>query len=137
MPMLKQPTSIAELVYITQRSNGNGSAKVWVFKQNCPKCNKALMGKPVVKGKVLVRAKEYECPSCKFRMEKQQFEETLTASIEYTCPGCSFSGETQVPFKRKKVEGVEALRFQCGKCKANIDVTKKMKEKGKKDNSEE
>lgn len=128
---LRQPESMDELVYFTNRSIGNGSARVWVFKQACPKCKKALMGKPVVGGKVKIRAKEYVCPSCSYTVEKQAFEETLTASAEYTCPSCGSAGETQAPFKRRNIEGIPTLRLQCQKCQANIDVTKKMKEKKK------
>ena len=35
-------------------------------------------------------------------------------------------------FKRKKIEGTDTFRFPCEKCKKNIDVTKKMKDKKKK-----
>jgi hypothetical protein len=130
---LKQPESMEELVYFTNRSLGDkGSARVWVFKEDCPKCKKAQMGKPRDdKGKVKTRAKEYVCPSCSYTVEKQEFEDSLTANSEYTCPSCGNEGEIQVPFKRKSIEGVQALRFQCQKCKANIDITKKMKEKKK------
>lgn len=125
--MLKQPESMEENVYYTDRQIGNGEAKVWVFRGNCPKC-KTLMGKPKdEKGKVAVRAKEHVCPKCGYSAESKAYEEGLTANIEYTCPECGFKGEQQVPFKRKKIKGADTLRFQCQKCKANIDVTKKMK----------
>jgi len=130
--MLKKPNSTTECVYFTNRTIGNGKAIAWVFRKDCPKCKKAKMGKPVVKGKVAIRAKEYVCPSCNYTEEKKQHEESLTASIEYVCPNCSFKGEKEIPFKRKKVEGVETLRFQCEKCNSNIDITKKMKEIKKK-----
>lgn len=131
---LKQPTNADECVYFTRRIIGNGKVMAWVFRNTCPKCGKALMGKPVDKktGKVSIRAKEYVCPSCGYTAEKNAYEETLTANIEYTCQSCNYSGELQIPFKRKKVQGVDSLRFQCQKCKANIDITKKMKEIGKK-----
>ena len=131
---LKKPESADECVYFTQRSldQGKGSAMVWVFKQACPKCKKAIMGKPRdKKGKVLIRAKEYVCPSCGYTVEKQAYEDSLTANAEYKCPACGSSGEAQVPYKRKNIEGIPTLRFQCAKCKVNIDVTKKMKEKKK------
>ena len=121
-----------ECVYFTQRSlaDGKGSVKVWVFKQTCPKCMKAIMGKPRdSKGKVKTRANEYVCPSCGHSVEKKAYEESLTANAEYTCLGCSSSGEAQIPYKRKNIEGIPTLRFQCAKCQASIDVTKKMKEK--------
>ncbi len=134
---LRKPESMDECVYFTQRTVGNdGYAMVWVFKQLCPKCKKSMMGKPKdKKGKVLIRAKEYVCPSCNYTVEKKEYEESLTASIEYTCPICKFSGEKEVPFKRKKTEGIDTLRFQCDKCKANIDVTKKMKDKKSKNST--
>ncbi len=135
---LRKPESMDECVYFTQRTIGeDGFAMVWAFKKNCPKCSKAVMGKPKdKKGKVLMRAKEYVCPSCNYTAEKKEYEESLTASIEYTCPACKFSGEKEAPFKRKKIEGIETLRFQCDKCKANIDVTKKMRDKKAKDSDE-
>lgn len=137
--MLRQPESMEELIYFTQRTIGKGAVKVWVFRQDCPKCKKAVMGKPRDdKGKVKVRAKEYVCPACHFTVPKQDYEETLEASIEYTCPHCQHQGEIQTPFKRKNVNGVQTLRFSCQSCDENIDVTKKMKEakkKGKKADS--
>ncbi|HLD97197.1 MAG TPA: hypothetical protein VI934_02540 [Candidatus Nanoarchaeia archaeon] len=135
---LKQPESMDECVYFTQRSleGGKGSVKVWVFRQTCPKCRKAVMGKPRgSNGKVKTRAEEYACPSCGNVVEKQAYEDSLTANAEYQCPACGSSGEAQVPFKRKNIEGIPTLRFQCGKCKANIDVTKKLKEKKRKGSS--
>ena len=121
-----------ECTYFTNRSleDGKGSARVWVFKQTCPKCRKAIMGKPRdKKGKVQVRAKEYVCPGCSYSVEKTAYEDSLTANAEYKCHSCGHSGEAQTPFRRKNVDGIPTLRFQCGKCKANIDVTKKMKKK--------
>ena len=95
------------------------------------------MGKPKDEktGKVKIRATEYVCPECGNHIEKKTYEETLTVNIEYVCPNCKFEGETQIPFKRKKVsrtndngkkESVEVLRFQCEKCSENIDITKKL-----------
>ncbi|TAL57651.1 MAG: hypothetical protein EPN86_01650 [Nanoarchaeota archaeon] len=136
---LKKPNSMDECIYFTSRSIGDkGYAIAWVFKASCPKCKKAIMGKPKDEktGKVQVRAKEYVCPACGNRIEKLAYEESLTCNIEYTCPECGKDGETQVPFKRKKVEGVDAVKFECGSCKARILVTKKMKDikkKGKED----
>ncbi len=133
---IKKPESMEECVYMTQRDLGDGSGYVmaWVFRENCPKCNKTLMGKPRDKsGKVLIRAKEYVCPSCGNTEQKEEYESSLTVNVEYTCPKCKNNGEKQIPFKRKKIEGVETLRFQCDKCKSNIDITKKMKAKKSKD----
>ncbi len=138
--MVKFPESVNDLIYFTRRTLGeNGKAIVWVYKQKCPKCQKALMGKPKDSktGKVSIRAKEYVCSACNYTVEKKAYEESLFAESQYTCPSCKFSGEGTVPFKRKKVEGIDTLRFQCSKCKANIDITKKMKEKGSKDSSDD
>ena len=125
---LKKPESMDECVYFTQRTIGSGEVMVWVLRETCRKCGKDFMSKPRDKrGKVLVREKNFVCPKCGYSLEKGEYENGLTASIEYTCPSCRFQGEVQVPFKRKNVEGVQTLRFQCQKCSANIDVTKKFK----------
>lgn len=135
---LKQPSSAEECVYLTRRIIGNGKATVWVFKDKCPKCKGAIMGKPRgPDGKVKIRAKEYICPKCNHTIEKQAYEDTLTANIEYTCPNCSHSGEKQIPFQRKKIriadeaeqkkKSIETLQFECDKCKQKINITKKMK----------
>ncbi len=128
---LRRPESMEELVYHTFRDVGEGEITVWVFRETCPKCKKSLMGKPKNKqGKAMARAKEYVCPSCGFSIEKSEYENSLVANIEYTCPGCKSKGEMQVPFKRKNIDGVLTLRVQCLKCRANMDVTKKMKGRG-------
>lgn len=128
-----------ECVYFTRRKLGEkGTAVAWVFKEKCPKCKKALMGKPKDEktGKIKIRASEYVCSSCGYTMEKGAYEDTLTANIQYTCPYCGYSGEHQMSFKRKKVQmldeegkkkSVDALKFQCAKCKKDILITKKMK----------
>ncbi|MBI3034283.1 hypothetical protein HYY72_03925 [Candidatus Woesearchaeota archaeon] len=129
---LRKPESVEECIYFTQRSLGDqqqGYAMAWVFRQKCEKCKNALMGKPKDKktGKVLIRAKEYACESCGNTVEKKEYEEGLAACVEYTCPACRNQGEKEIPFKRRKIEGIDTLRFQCDKCKAGIDITKKMK----------
>ncbi len=138
--MLKEPSSMEDLIYFTRRQLGkSGFAIAWAERQPCPKCKKAKMGKPVGKeGSVKIRAKEYECPSCKYTVEKEEYEDTLTCCVKYTCPHCAQQGEISTPFKRKKVtiideEGggkkvsVDAVRFECGSCKKAIDIVKKMK----------
>jgi len=127
---LKQPESMDECVYFTKRAIGPGKVKAWVFKEQCPKCKKAMMGKPVEKGKVKIRAKEYVCPNCNNTVEKQAYEDTLTCNVEYVCPACSYSGETQTQYKRKKVDGIPTIQVECEKCHAKINITKKMKETG-------
>jgi len=136
---LKEPTSVEDCIYFTQRTFDNGKVKAWVYKGKCPECGKGIMGKPKDEktGRPKIRAKEYQCPKCKYIVEKEKYESSLMAQIKYICPNCKNEGEVEIPFKRKKVqrfneesgkkETVEALRIQCSKCKGNIDVTKKMK----------
>ena len=126
---LKLPESMDELVYWTSRNIGKGNVKAWVYREKCPECGKAMMGKPRdEKGKVKIRAKYYECPECKYKVDKQEYEDTLTANIIYTCPHCSHKGELQIPFKRKNYHGVPALVFVCQQCNEKIPITKKMKD---------
>ena len=133
---LKFPESMDECFYFTRRTIGTGRATTWVFKEKCPKCSKAFMGKPRKDdGGIAIRAKEYVCPSCNHTVEKTEYEDTLTANVQYTCPSCGNEGEISAPYKRKNINGVKTLRVQCQKCNGNIDITKKMKEmkaKGKK-----
>lgn len=136
---LKQPTSMDECIYFTNRSIGTGKAKAWVFKAKCPKCGKSLMAKPrdPKTGKPKIRSKEYVCPSCNHTEQKKEHEEKLTANIQYTCPKCSNKSEIQIPYKRKKIQllnietgkksPVDALQFSCSKCEEKINITKKMK----------
>ncbi|PIN81676.1 hypothetical protein COV11_01375 [Candidatus Woesearchaeota archaeon CG10_big_fil_rev_8_21_14_0_10_30_7] len=136
---LKFPDSMDECAYFTRRANENSKSVVWVFKEKCPECKKGLMGKPrdPKTGKPKIRAKEYTCPECNHTVEKEEYEDTLTANIQYTCPECKHEGETQVSFKRKKVsrfneekgkkESVDAVAYECEKCKTKLLVTKKMK----------
>jgi predicted RNA-binding Zn-ribbon protein involved in translation (DUF1610 family) len=125
-----EPKSMDECIYFTNRAVGEnftGNARCWVFREKCPKCGKAFMGKPVEGGKIKIRAPEYVCPACGYSEEKLSYEEKLTANIDYTCPKCQFNGQLQTPFKRKSVIGVKTLRFSCEKCGQTIDITKKMK----------
>ncbi len=136
----RKPESMEECVYFTQRGlfdsagNEKGEIMAWVFRQDCPKCGKEKMGKPRdSSGKIKLRASEYVCPACKYTVEKQAYEDSLVAFAEYTCPECGDQGEAETQYKRKNIDGTQTLRFNCRKCKANLDVTKKMKEKkGKK-----
>lgn len=137
--MLKEPTSMDGLVYFSRRAIGPiGFAMAWVRRQPCPACKKSLMGKPAdPKGHVKIRAKEFQCPSCKYTVNKEAYENGLACNIKYTCPHCAKSGEASVPFVRKKVaiideEGgkkvmVDSIRFECSSCKGKIDIVKKMK----------
>ncbi|MFC2135458.1 hypothetical protein ACFLTH_12665 [Bacteroidota bacterium] len=134
---LKFPESMDECVYFTRRSVDGAKTVAWVFREQCTACGKALMGKPVEKGKVKTRASEYVCPACNHTVSKDKYEDSLTCNIQYTCPKCFHEGEVQVPFKRKKVQlfdeetqkkkAADAVVFNCEKCEEKIFVTKKMK----------
>lgn len=132
---LKEPTSAEECVYFTNRFlDDKGRVMCWVPREVCTQCHKGVMGKPRdAKGKVKIRAKEYVCPECSHTVEKQAYEDTLTANVKYTCPRCEHAGELQIPFRRKKVEGTPSLIFECQKCKEKIYITKKMKELGERE----
>jgi predicted RNA-binding Zn-ribbon protein involved in translation (DUF1610 family) len=121
-----------ECVYFTRRSIGSGQIMAWVFRKECPKCHKAKMGKPVEKGKVKTRAKEYVCPECGYMEEKKEHEESLTLNAIYTCPYCGKEGEGTANYKRKMFEGVPAYVIVCEHCGGKIGLTKKMKEGKKK-----
>jgi len=125
---LKFPESVDECIYFTNRAfENNGTALAWVYRKQCPKCNKATMGKPVEKGKVKIRAEVYVCPGCGFTEQKQEHEESLMVEVQYKCPKCGNDGEATTPYKRKSFNGVPAYVFQCSKCNEKIALTKKMK----------
>jgi len=134
---IKEPQSMDECVYYTQRTIGYGKVRAWVFKENCPKCKKAIMGKPIEKGKVKIRAKEYICPNCQHREDKKTYEDTLTCNAQYVCPSCSYSGEIATPFKRKNIQGIPTIQIECEKCHGKINITKKMKQTGESDEGDE
>jgi DNA-directed RNA polymerase subunit RPC12/RpoP len=127
---LREPTDAKECVYITNRYVGEkGEAMCWVFREMCAECGKGLMGKPRGDdGKVKIRSKEYVCPECNYAVEKQEYEDGLTANIRYTCDKCSHEGELQIPFKRKSVKGTKTLVAACESCGEKMYITKKMKE---------
>lgn len=136
---LKEPISIEECAYYTQRTINSGKIKAWVFRETCPKCSKALMNKPKDKrtGKIKIRADKYVCPECNFSIDKTTYEDTLKCNIKYTCPNCHSEGELTVPFKRKKLiridettgkkQSVDAIPFNCSNCQKRIEITKKLK----------
>ena len=133
---LREPQSMDECVYHTIRTIDSGRVRVWVFREKCPKCGKALMSKPKdpKTGKFKIRAKEYTCPECGHTEDMEEYAETLNVNIQYKCPYCNFEGELQIPFRRKKVKIVDeesqkvsskqALVFQCQKCKKDIIIEK-------------
>ncbi|MBI1970330.1 hypothetical protein HYS47_01140 [Candidatus Woesearchaeota archaeon] len=131
---LRFPSSMDECVYFTRRATSKGKIIAWVFRQQCEKCKKGVMGKPLDEktGRAKIRAQEYICQACNYTVGKDDYEATLTCSIQYVCDGCGASGETTAPFKRKVFEGVPAIVFTCGSCGKKQGVTKKMKESKKK-----
>ena len=130
---LKMPESTEECLYFTRRSLDNdGSTIAWVYKKTCPKCGKAKMGKPVAKGKVKIRAKEYVCPECGYIEDLKTHEESCNVEVIYKCPKCGNEGEATTQFKRKPFtlangKKAPAYVFECSKCKNSIGVTKKLK----------
>lgn len=131
---LRFPDSMDECIYFTNRRIGEGKVIAWVFKEDCPKCKKAKMGKPKnpKTGKPKIRATEYICPACNHTIPKKEYEETLSVNIQYTCPECKHEGELTTPFKRKTYKGVSSVIFECQSCNAKIPITKKMKAPKKK-----
>ncbi len=129
--MVTEPESMDELVYFTNRTIDDGKIKAWVYRAECPECHKAKMGKPVAKGKVKTRAKEYVCPECGHTEEKQEHEEKLMLEIKFKCPYCGKEDETTAPYKRKTFAGVPSYVFECTGCGKKIGITKKMKSKKK------
>src|SRR3989344_2142829 len=125
---LKIPDSMEECLYFTNRSLDNGGTVLaWVYRKTCPKCQKAKMGKPVVKGKVKTRAEEYQCPACKFSEDKTSHEESLTLQAQYACPACGKKGESAAAYKRQSYQRVPAYVVECQHCQAKIPLTKKLK----------
>ncbi|MEW5896104.1 MAG: hypothetical protein AB1668_00285 [Nanoarchaeota archaeon] len=125
---LKEPQSMDECLYFTNRSIGNGQVMAWVYRKLCPKCKKAEMGKPVEKGKVKMRADEYVCPSCGFTENKKEHEESLILEAKYTCPRCGKEGEYSGEYKRKNYQGVPSYIIICEHCQEKMPLTKKLKD---------
>ena len=126
---LKIPESMDQCIYFSNRAIGEGEGKItgWVYRKECPKCHKATMGKPVVKGKVKIRAKEYVCPECNFTEEKLEHEASLTLQAVYTCPHCDKEGEGTTPYVRKKYQKIMSFLIECQHCGEKIPITKKLK----------
>ncbi|HLD00140.1 MAG TPA: hypothetical protein VJC39_00170 [Candidatus Nanoarchaeia archaeon] len=125
--LLKQPQSMDECLYFSNRSIDNGQVKAWVYRKLCPKCKKAKMGKPVEKGKVKIRANDYVCPACGYEEDKTAHENSLTMEAVYTCPRCGKDGEGTTPYQRKKYQGIQSYLIVCQHCQEKIPVTKKLK----------
>ncbi len=122
-----------ECLYFTNR----GDILAWVYRKLCPQCRKAKMGKPVIKGEVKIKAREYVCPACGYTEEKEQHESALKLEAKYTCPECGKEGESTGEYKRKNYKGVPSYIVECQHCQAKIALTKKLKKlRGKKAKAE-
>ncbi|MBU1976239.1 MAG: hypothetical protein KKG59_07595 [Nanoarchaeota archaeon] len=130
---MKEPESMDELLFFTNRVVDNGSIKAWICRPPCPKCNK-LMGKSInpKTGKVIKKAEDYECPSCGFKQAKADVEKDLRVEVIYKCPYCQHEGETTTEHVRKTWQGVPSFIFECQECGQKIGITKKMKSPKKK-----
>ena len=132
---MREPKSMSELVYFTRRKDEFGLVKLWVFREDCTKCGKAQMGKPVDPRtkKVKSRSKEYVCPECNYIVEKEEYEDSLNANIQYTCPE-GHSHSKVMPFRRKKITIKDpktgkskrklGIIFNCETCDFEIKVPK-------------
>lgn len=127
----KFPDSMDELIYFTNRSldSSKGFVKAWAYKVKCPKCGKSLLSKPVdpKTKRFKIRSSYYECPSCKYTIEKVDLEPSLSLEVVYKCPKCSNQSYVKMPFKRKSYQGAKAFVFDCDKCGYTIAITQKMK----------
>jgi hypothetical protein len=126
--MIKEPESMDDLIFFTNRTDGRGKIKAWAYRPLCPKCKKGRLGKPMnEKGKVAIRAEECTCKDCGFTASKEVMEDAATLEIIYVCPFCGKSGDTTTSYKRKNWQGVPAYIFTCQSCQQKIGITKKMK----------
>ncbi|MBI2667567.1 hypothetical protein HYX17_02220 [Candidatus Woesearchaeota archaeon] len=135
-PKIREPASMDECVYHTIRTIGEGRVRLWVLREKCPQCGKALMAKPKdpKTNRFKTRAKEYICSECGHTEDIEKYAEKLDANIQYTCPYCKNNGELVTPFRRKRTKILdedkqkevykEALIFKCGKCDKEIKVAK-------------
>ncbi len=119
------PKYLDECLYFTNRDD----IIAWAYRQECPKCHKAKMGKPVVKGEVKLRAKEYQCPACKYIEDKATHEAGVQIQAVYTCPKCGKKGESTADYTRKNFQGIPSYVIECQHCGNKIALTKKMKRK--------
>ena len=135
---IKKPASMDECVYFTNRLSDSARITAWVFRKECPKCKKGIMGKPKKKGgKIDKKADHYDCYLCGYSESNEQVESNLTMNIDYKCQHCSNEGLTTTEYKRKTFEGVQSYIFECQKCHKKIGITKKLKEAKKKSAAKE
>jgi len=122
------PESMEECLYFTNRDQ----VIAWVYRQECPQCHKAKMGKPINKqGVVKIKAKEYQCPLCRYTEDKETHEARMHIEAIYTCPKCGKKGETTAEYKRKNYQGIPSFIIICKSCGEKIPLTKKLKGMGK------
>jgi len=121
--VLRIPESMDDCLYFTNR----GYISAWVYRKLCPKCKKAKMGKPVVKGKVKSRAQEYVCPSCSYQEDKATHEASVRLEAAYTCPKCNQKGESTAEYKRVKYKKILSFVVACQHCGEQMPLTKKLK----------
>src|SRR3989344_4566404 len=125
---LKRPESAEDCMYFTNSTIDSGRAMAWVFRKECPKCGKSVLGKPIKKtGKIDKKADHCVCNSCGYTESNEEAEKSLVINVDYKCPHCGNEGETTTEYKRKAFEGVPSYVFECQKCHKNIGLTKKLK----------
>jgi len=82
--MSELPQSMEDCVYFTRRATPEiGKVIAWVERQQCPKCKKGLMSKPIdeKRGTFKTRAKEYRCTACGYTVEKNEYEGLSTTPV--------------------------------------------------------
>src|SRR3989338_10720962 len=105
---LNKPGSVEECVYFTNRTIDSGRAMAWVFRKQCPKCKKGIMGKPLKKGgKVDKKATYYVCYECAYQESEADVIKGLALNVEYKCPKCGHEGGTTTEYTRKSYLGVK------------------------------
>ena len=129
---LQLPESLADCLYFTNR----GYVIAWVYRQECPKCHQGKIGKPIVKGKVQSKAKEYVCPSCGYREDTATHEASVKLEASYTCPACHQKGESVGEYKRKKLKGIPSYIVACQHCGEKMPLTKKLRGIGSQEGAE-
>lgn len=127
---LRLPESTEECLYFTNR----GHIIAWVYRKECPRCHKARMGKPVdARGKVKIRAKEYQCPHCKHTEDQETYEASVKIEAVYTCPKCKKKGESIAEYQRKNYQGIPSYMVICQHCGEKMALTKKLRGKREED----
>jgi len=126
---MKEPESMNDLMFFTNRNMGASTIKAWVYRPLCAKCKKGRVGKPInPKSKAInKKAEYYECNHCKAQTPVEDIDKDLKVEVKYKCPGCGNEGFATTEYKRKTWQGVPAFVFECSKCKEKIGITKKMK----------